>query len=66
MYYSSEDVKDLLDSPRNSYETEVVEYKEAKFSFGDKDFEEYLSAPNNEVLFEGRAIAWLFLSIVGD
>ena len=32
MYYSTEDVKHLLDSLRKSYETEVVEYKEAKCS----------------------------------
>lgn len=44
MYYSTEDVKHLLDSLRNSYETEVVEYKEAKSSFGDKDLGKYTGA----------------------
>lgn len=36
MYYSAEDVIRLLDSLKNTPEVEVVEYKEAKSSFGDK------------------------------
>ena len=66
MYYSNEDVKHLLDSLRNSYETEVVEYKEAKSSFGDKDLGKYLSALSNEALIAGKDDAWLFFGIVGD
>jgi hypothetical protein len=46
VYYSNEDVKHLLDSLRNSYETEVVEYKEAKSSFGDKDLGKYTQHAN--------------------
>ena len=66
MYYSADDVIRLLDSLRDHHEVEVVEYKEAKSSFGDKELGKYLSALSNEALLMGRSDAWLFFGIEDD
>lgn len=66
MFYSTEDVIKLLDSLRHSRENEVVEYKEAKSTFGDKELGKYLSALSNEALLRKKTDAWLFFGITND
>ena len=66
MFYSSADVISLLDSIDAPFETEVVEFKEAKSGFKFNELGQYLSALSNEALLRGHSDAWLFFGMTDD
>jgi len=63
MYYTPDDVISLIDSLEEPYESEVVEFKEAKSSYSFKELGRYFSALSNEALIRGKRDAWLFFGL---
>lgn len=66
MYFSNSDVIDLVGGIEKPYETEVVEFKEAKHDFCFKDLGKYFSARSNEAILRGKQDAWLLFGIDND
>ncbi|GMT42256.1 MAG: hypothetical protein IEMM0002_0667 [bacterium] len=47
-------------------ETEVVEWKEAKYGYGSDDLGKYFSALSNEANLRGKQFAWFIMGIADD
>ncbi len=56
-------LKELL---RIERETEVVEWKEAKYGYGSDDLGKYFSALSNEANLRGKQSAWFIMGIADD
>ena len=63
MIYTDAQLKEKIAEPMDSFENEVVEFKEARSNFSFNDIGKYFSALSNEANLRGLPEAWLIFGI---
>lgn len=66
MHYETTSVATMIGSLRPPFETEVVEFKEARTNYSFKEIGRYFSALSNEALLRGKSDAWLVFGMSDD